>query len=1206
MTNTFKKSLFVIVACLAASAAWGQDTKTYTFDDGVDLNTDWKVDTNVPSGGTAKCEITQSIGGSFSAKDGNYLGLAYLNKGNIGIDLTSTQEFKNITSFSMDVCAGDNSKPTFAVYIVDATGNKLETLIEPVGSKDGFATGGTNKWGSKTVSVSNKTGYIKIETVASSSGKYAAIDNIIVSYSAGPSTDATLSGISYDGTAVPGFSADKTAYDVELPAGTTIPPTVAATATDSKATVNITQPTALPGLATIDVTAEDGTTKKQYKVTFTVESGAPKVTSATWANIRGTADVDNVNLTIKGQILNGNSLTIQPSFTGKYIDSWTPEGAQDFSNGPVNYIFKSPTNETTTYSVSITEAPAMSSDATLKSLTVAGHDIDFSPTTYVYNIELSGITTVPAVTYEVNDINATAVKTDATGVPGVTKIVVTAEDGTTQNTYTINFVVKVPETTLTIHEPGIYEARTSNGGYGEPLSVFNSREYEVYYSTYDGDSHLQVAVAPGQKVAGITTTTTDNYSCKANDGWMQMHSTTSKSDFKERENSNLDEFKAGLWAIHKLLNDGYYEMHVKGYDQFSFYGKDNNADASKDRRFKVYIDGIDQNMTPVASGTIRRFNISTGEHLIKIVGVGGSNNEFYGFSLRIPDQPKTSHLKGNDSTQVIRQTAEIAPVTYFTKYASKGETKLVWDGDEATGFELTKKASSDIGDTIRLTGKALCPVGTYTYRIVNYKDGAEVNSLSGKLSVKSEIVANGVITVDDAVCNEPMTPINFTYYALSADAVTLTWTGQTPTGLSGAGADGKYSISGTPTTAGSFTYSLSVKDGNEIIGSVTVETDDLGTEPILFLCKDKSAAANDGIYKYLTENEHRNLKARTSLNERRTDSQYGKFDWILISETVDANNGEVLEIIRNGANKPVLNMKGFTYAPGRIDSIGWGEPDNGTITDNGKSITVWRETHPVFKNFGKKQGETIQVLSEINKNKGLMPINIKHCDGSLCLATAYTRSLDDYDKDGVLQTVIHEIPAAERPDKQKYICFPIAQSSSGNLTNDGAKLIDAIIAYLMDDQPTVALPELKMTSFKLDGVAGVIDQENNIVEVRINTTKHPNFNIHKAIPEITLADSRYTFTIPGKDAEVDFSTSFVSPVVYEVSDYVTRRAYDIIVYANSSEDIGQTYTVGEWVNIYDIYGRMITTTNQDIYRMELPHGIYIIVTTGGNTLKLLK
>jgi hypothetical protein len=87
---------------------------------------------------------------------------------------------------------------------------------------------------------------------------------------AAPSTDATLSDIKVDGTAISGFSASTNTYSVELPYGTTTVPTVNATATDANAEVEITPATALPGATTILVTAEDGTTTLTYTVNFTI------------------------------------------------------------------------------------------------------------------------------------------------------------------------------------------------------------------------------------------------------------------------------------------------------------------------------------------------------------------------------------------------------------------------------------------------------------------------------------------------------------------------------------------------------------------------------------------------------------------------------------------------------------------------------------------------------------------------------------------------------------------------------------------------------------------------------------------------------------------------------------------------------------------------------------------------------------------------
>ena len=123
----------------------------------------------------------------------------------------------------------------------------------------------------------------------------------------------------------------------------------------------------------------------------------------------------------------------------------SPSTAQDFSAGAVDYTVSSIYGETTTYAVTISKAEA-SHDATLSALSVAGYNIGFEASKLTYNVELpkgSVIGDLPAVSYTLNHVGATAVKTDATGLPGSTTIVVTAEDGLDANkkTYTINFTV---------------------------------------------------------------------------------------------------------------------------------------------------------------------------------------------------------------------------------------------------------------------------------------------------------------------------------------------------------------------------------------------------------------------------------------------------------------------------------------------------------------------------------------------------------------------------------------------------------------------------------------------------------------------------------------------------------------------------------------------------------------------------------------------
>ncbi|MFA6977311.1 MAG: cadherin-like beta sandwich domain-containing protein, partial [Mesotoga sp.] len=82
------------------------------------------------------------------------------------------------------------------------------------------------------------------------------------------SNDASLKSLKYDGMDVPGFDKDKTTYLVVLPEGTSQVPLVSAVASDPKASIKITQAVSLPGTAAVQVTAEDGVTKRVYTVEF--------------------------------------------------------------------------------------------------------------------------------------------------------------------------------------------------------------------------------------------------------------------------------------------------------------------------------------------------------------------------------------------------------------------------------------------------------------------------------------------------------------------------------------------------------------------------------------------------------------------------------------------------------------------------------------------------------------------------------------------------------------------------------------------------------------------------------------------------------------------------------------------------------------------------------------------------------------------------
>ena len=1161
---------------------------------------------NVPDGTDDNGVIYVNGGGSNKAQTSAYMSF---NKSEVYLEVPSG----SAGSISMEVSSSSDSR-WFQLYINTTEGPATQRLWSKAGDgTDGKKGPQSFTFASTDITTKNAKTYLYLKT----NGTEMKVKSFTItltsgSYSGGPapaSTDATLSSIVYgaEQTPVPGFAADQLSYEVELPADYVGgAPSVQVTTSDANATTNITQATTLPGVATIVVTAEDGTTTKTYTVTFTKESADPKVESATWPNIRGTAVIDQVNKTITGQVLNGSSLSLEPTFTGKYLNTQSPTGVQNFANGAISYTFTSASDAQTVYSVTITESPAVSTDATLSSLTYGGKSVpNFSPSTLTYNIELTaGTKTPPTIAATPNDNKATMTITQASSVPGVGKVEVTAEDGTTKLTYTINYTVQVPPSGLTTHVPEIYEEKDIAGGYGGTLSVFGSREYEVFYAgRYDnGGTKLTIHVNPVDKSHGVTKNETSN-SYEAIDGWFKGTGNDKGTGFAIQ-----DEFNKSTDRCHNMKSNNSVEMHIQGYDQFSLYGIDKKINPSKPtdhKVFKVLIDDIEQTMEPSTSATIRRFDITTGEHVIKIQC--GDDCLFGGFSLRVAQEPRTKWLKGNDSTQRVLQTQAIQPITYVTKYNNiqGAETRLEWSGNEATGIRL-QEVEGDLTDTLLLSGVANCPVGTYNYAVVAYYNGVETSRATGSFRIATDIQAMTELAVD-VYQNEEMDQIKFRYYALDESVVQLNWPNGQPAGIAGSGAaNNTYIIGGTPTAAeGVYKFKITASGADTTFeGSIHIKKLDYGQNPVLYLYKNTGADEKDGVYTHLKSKSWNVISRKAKEDGLRPADQYSKYKWILISEDADSDNEEVLAVVRGGASLPVLNMNAFSYAYERNEDTpnGWGEPDNGSISEGGRFITVQRADHPIFKTLNKKKGDRIQVLDTVTF-RGLMPINIKQ-QGTLCLATSPTRNIEDYEADGEMQTIIHEIPAGMRGGA-KYIGFPMSKHSTANLTSDGKKTLDAIVSYLLSPEPTVFVPTVQITGFSLNGIAGKIDQSNNTIHVSINRNEYPDIDLVNAQPVVTLADPQTTVT-PASGDTVDLSTSNILPVKYVVTDFINRRVYNVSVTFYSPEGIEEVYTAGDWINIYDIFGRKIATTNEDVYTMSLPRGVYIIVNENGNTFKITR
>lgn len=221
-------------------------------------------------------------------------------------------------------------------------------------------------------------------------------------------TKAVVTTITVNGKPLTGFATDKTAYEYELPYGTSSMPSIEATVSD-EATVLVTLPLSIPGDATVVCTSKD----KSNSVTYTIH------------------------------------LTI----------STTP-----------------------------------STDASLKSLSINGIAIDgFKADSLNYAMTIAYTDTLPVVSAEANDENANVAVTNVTEVTKAgnnATVVVTAQDGKTQLTYTVTFkradaIKKINEVILSNHYSAyINEGETVIRGWylaGENMPTISS--YKVNEGT---------------------------------------------------------------------------------------------------------------------------------------------------------------------------------------------------------------------------------------------------------------------------------------------------------------------------------------------------------------------------------------------------------------------------------------------------------------------------------------------------------------------------------------------------------------------------------------------------------------------------------------------------------------------------------------------------------------------------------------------------
>jgi hypothetical protein len=205
---------------------------------------------------TAQSEIQVSTNNILKYANLNYQGIEYTNPTDV-----SAMEYIHLDYYTTDATA-------FQFFLIAGGENAYD-----IAATDGITTG---QWISLDIPLSffsdagrNLAAAFQFKTVGNGT---IYLDNIYFwKNPAAEGTDASLSALTIDGTAIPGFGALTTSYSVELASGTVTVPTVVATPTDGSSSVQVTNAASIPGSTTVLVTAADATTTNTVTINFTLD-----------------------------------------------------------------------------------------------------------------------------------------------------------------------------------------------------------------------------------------------------------------------------------------------------------------------------------------------------------------------------------------------------------------------------------------------------------------------------------------------------------------------------------------------------------------------------------------------------------------------------------------------------------------------------------------------------------------------------------------------------------------------------------------------------------------------------------------------------------------------------------------------------------------------------------------------------------------------
>jgi hypothetical protein len=350
------------------------------------------------------------------------------------------------------------------------------------------------------------------------------------------SNDATLSNLTISsGTLAPSFVSGTLSYTASV-ANSVTSVTVTPTVHEAHATVTVNSNSVTSGLPsgninlnigittiTVEVTAQD-TTKQSYIINVTRVSNDATLSNLIISSGTLTPSFASGTLTYTASVANSvASVTVTPTVTEAHasvtvnstpVTSGSPSGNINLNVGNTTITVEVTAQDTTTKQVyTITVTRAQSSDASLSNLTISSGTLTpaFSSNNYSYSANVSNAVTSVTVTPTVHDSTATVRVNSisvASGQPSgninlnvgsnTITVMVTAQDGTTQQPYSITVNKAAPSSSS---DASLSNLTISSGTL---VPSFSSTTYNYTDSVANGVTSVTVTPTVHETHATVT------------------------------------------------------------------------------------------------------------------------------------------------------------------------------------------------------------------------------------------------------------------------------------------------------------------------------------------------------------------------------------------------------------------------------------------------------------------------------------------------------------------------------------------------------------------------------------------------------------------------------------------------------------------------------------------------------------------------------